>query len=78
MVRMERQLRFIPPPPPSRRCDSASSSTALSMEARGVWTMRYRQGAGVCLTGKSVGPDWCESELLGSGGAAELLATGVE
>jgi hypothetical protein len=78
MVRMERQLRFIPPPPPHRRCDSASSSTAPSMEARGVWTMRNRQGAGVCLTGESVGPDWCESELLGSACPAELLATGVE
>jgi hypothetical protein len=35
------------------------------MEARGVWAMRYRLGVGVCLTGKSVGPDWCESGSLG-------------
>jgi hypothetical protein len=40
MGRRERQLRFIPPPPLSRSFDSASSSTALSMEARGVRTMR--------------------------------------
>ena len=64
MGRMERQWRFIAPPTVSQMRQCQLKSCAIDGGEGSQDDAITRLGVGVCLTGKSVGPDRCESGSL--------------